>query len=267
MEFGSDMKYLKHTASVILFLGSLSNPLLASASDINVDGARPLNEALWVINERFRQPVIYEEIRYESKIYLVNGGVIGLRPDRNYPKGGNLNVHFVDNEDDAYNAIETVMAAYKQRYPTIRYSTSLNSGIVCILPAEMQDATGHRMALKPVLSTRVSIPRASRSIQESVQLLASAISSNNANKTIVLEQPFRNRQVVWGADDESAVDALVKLANEIDSATIRLLFDPSDSTYYLSLTPIAPASAKPLLDIRKDKAPLTESPFFVKNKQ
>lgn len=123
------------TSALVILAGCFPSGLRAqSSSDINVNGARPLNEALFVIDERFNLPVIYEEISYEAKNHLVQGRDIGLVPDRNYPKGGTLDVHLVNHEENGYNALQTAMAAYKNSYPTLGYSTMLNQGIVFFPP-------------------------------------------------------------------------------------------------------------------------------------
>ncbi len=134
-----------------IMAGSLVGTIQAqSHSDVSVDGARPLNEALFVINDRFTQSVIYEEIRYEASKYLQTGERIGLRPDRNYPKGGTLNIHLVDNEQDGYNALRTMMSAYKEQYPSLDYSTTISQEVFCILPKEMEDARGQLKHLIPI---------------------------------------------------------------------------------------------------------------------
>lgn len=56
---------------IILLLFSLSSLVNAQqAHDIDVSGARPLNEALFEINNKYAQPIIYEEIAYEFTSYV-----------------------------------------------------------------------------------------------------------------------------------------------------------------------------------------------------
>ncbi len=123
-----------------------------------------------------------------------------------------------------------------------------------------------RISIKPVLNTLISIPSTQRNIRDAIQLFATTLAKQSGEKIIVLVQPYREEEVTWGADNELAVNALVRLANEIGPVTIRLLFDPSDSTYYLSFTPLSPNLSTKPMSKETSKAPLTASPFFVKDK-
>ena len=261
------MRNLNFATFMLVLVGSIVGTMRAqSPSDISVEGARPLNEALFVINDRFNQSVIYEEIHYEAKKYLQTGERIGLLPDRNYPKGGILDIHLVNNEQDGYNALRTMMAAYKAQDPSLDYSTTISQEVFCILPKEMEDTRGQVKHLRPVLNTLISIPSTQRNIRDAIQLFATTLAKRSGEKIIVLVQPYREEEVTWGADNESAVDTLVRLAKEIGPVTIRLLFDPSDSTYYLSFTPLSSNLITQPIRKEANKAPLTASPFFVKDK-
>lgn len=130
----------------------------------------------------------------------------------------------------------------------------------------MEDALGHQKAVKPVLSASIPIPQALRSVTSTVQLFATTLASQTGKKIVILEQPYRERKVTWGANNERAIDALARLADEIGPVTIRLLFDPSDLTYYLSLTPLGQTPNVASYNNEAAKTPLTTSPFFVKDK-
>lgn len=257
-------KRLQHALLLGLFFGTLTSAQVAV--QIDLDGARPLNEALFKIDELFGVPVVYEEVPLKYPGYLINGQARGMAPDRNYPLGGELHVRLSDNEQSGANALRTVLDAYAASELPGEYAISLRSDTVCILPAKVLDANGHEATVSPILKTAITLPYALRTVQDTAVSLVEALTKATGKKIVLLNQPYRYETVTWGADNEPAVDALVHLGDEIGPVTFRLLYEPSDGNYYFSLTPVSPVDGNPI-QTPAQATPLKTSPFFVREKQ
>ncbi len=100
------------------------------------------------------------------------------------------------------------------------------------------------MEVKPVMSAPVQFPSATRSVVETLQLVAQSVSSQTGAKVVLLNLPFHlTDTVTMAAPGEPAREAIGSPGKIFGVAfASQCLYDATDKTYYLNVNSIFPGN-------------------------
>jgi len=242
--------------------------------DIDVTGARPLADALRIVQERIGFPINYEEAKYTNTVDVQKSALPGLK-GRLVPRGG----HFVTSvvvsglapDLNAVEAAQALLAAYIGANLPGVYKVVQENGRVSIVPSQVLDSRGAEQAASPIMDLGVTVPYASkRSVIDTLQLVTESLSNAAGTKVVLLTQPFQEQDAITlGADDEPAKDVIKRVSTEFGGMiAYQLVYDPQISTYFLNLIPVS--QSVPSTTLSKppiEGAHSPNSPFFVKTKK
>ncbi len=242
---------------------------------IRVHSGRPLADTLDGVQKVFISPVAYEEAPYESasdlrQIPIVTGA--GLRVESSRPSVA-FSVTLSASDSTAYLAAQTVLYNYTNAGLPGVYQAVQKNGWVNVVPVRVASAGGSICDVTPVMSQRVTFPRAVRDARATIDLIASQISQESGVRVKVLNVPFMNGATLeMGASNEPAADAI---ATDIAAlmgrqVSFRCLWEPTEKDYYLSVeivTPPNPYKGPPpprILHPTLQPGPSTNNPWFNK---
>jgi hypothetical protein len=274
--------YLKHQLVPVALIAVLSGVIHINAQatekqviDIDVTGARPLADALRLVQERIGFPINYEEAKYTNTLDVQKSASPGMK-GRLVPRGG----HFVTSVDvaaglvpdlKAGEAAHALLAAYIGANLPGVYKVVQENGRVSIVPSQVLDSRGAEQAASPVMDIGVTVPYASnRSVINTLQLVTESLSNAIGTKVVLLTQPFQEQDTITlGVDDEPAKNVIKRVSTEFGGMIgYQLLYDPQISTYFLNLIPVSQSVPKTKLSKPTiEGAHSPNSPFFVKTKK
>lgn len=262
-------------ATVLVSLaGYAQTPILGSSSTtITAQGHRPLADALDQLQTRISKPINFEEAPYQDSrdvgmqpIQAMSGTINFL-----YPLGGRFSADLKQGDTDAGSTAKTVLNAYHSAGLAGIYTTVERGGRVDVVPSQVRSPNGSASPVAPLMEHRISFAKAVRPLADTIQMVVETLATARGVKIVIASMPVARRaSIELGADNEPASDVLLAAFARLSPASVyyRLLYDPNDRTYYLTVrgTPQylgepgpSPAAQKP---IPVPSPP--DSPFFQK---
>ena len=151
---------------------------------VTVDGARPLAEALRALERRHGLPVTYEDPRYEHFSDIEEVTTI-VRRDGNLskkvlvPKGRPFTFIYDVPPDGApidYRVLlEKLLADYRNSDNPGLFSLTQSTSTFHVVPVGVRARTGNFIEQQSVLATRVSLPNAQRTVDQTIDAVLKAI--------------------------------------------------------------------------------------------
>jgi ABC-type uncharacterized transport system permease subunit len=169
-----------------------------------------------------------------------------------------------------YLAAHSVLSAYRNAGGRGVYNVVQQNTRVDVVPVQVLAANGSMRDITPVMSRPVTFPNATRTLPETVKLIADALTSQSGFKVIPLNLPGQLlEQVEIGASGESGADVIENLGASLNrTVSFQCLYEPNEKTYYLNLKSVAAAPAGGGTPVHgRIKTPKTgpqNSPFFDK---
>jgi hypothetical protein len=239
--------------------------------DIDVTGARPLADALRIIQERIGVPINFEEIKHANTGELQKSALPNMT-GRLVPRGGHLvtsvTVSSLPSDLQAVEAAQALLAAYTSANLPGTYRVIQETERVSIVPSPALSSSG---AASPVMDVKVSIPYATkRSVIKTLQLVTEALSSTIGTNIVLLTQPFQEQDTITlGVDGQPAKDVIKQVSNEFGGKiAYHLVYDPHIATYFLNLIPAS--ASVPRTTLTKPPTEGSHSPnnpFFIKTQE
>ena len=215
-------------------------------STIDIESVRPLAHALDRVQELLRSPINYEEVPYENDRDFSERSTAGLK-SRVVLRGGQISANIEPAGGDPYLAVQTVLAVYTSAQLPGAYDVVKNEGSIDVIPTQVLGANGSMRNVTPVMSRPVAFPYAERSVLDTLQLIVDSVSQVSGVRVLLLSTPFHyspspeTDKVTLGATGEEARVVIANLVAKLAPMSYRLLYDPGQKTYYLSLISV-PAS-------------------------
>ena len=231
-------------------------------TEITTEGPRPLDEALQKIEEHFRKPIFYEEIPHENAADLVPGSELGMNPSFSYLKWRKLKATIVGSPTFE-SAVNDTLAAYHTQGLPGAYSAGSYQGIVTVVPKTVTNVKGVKVDASPLLETKITLLRASRTRTETIAAILDIMSATSKRQINYLPFEPDIKKIVFGADKEPSASVLSRLQEEFGPFTCHLLYDPQTHQYYANfrwLTGELPISKPEVL------GPRTNNPYFTLSK-
>jgi len=270
------------TVSVVILFGH--NILSAQTSPIQIEatGARPLLAALSELEERSKIALNYEDVRFENSHDLSDvtetsslgpaQREMAIKNGLSYlqivPKGGNFMYSLlvdpksgkISDFEAVKGSIESILISYRgARDLPGNFRAEYHDGSIFVGPSESRLSSGQIVPARPVLSTPINFPTATRSGAETLQLILTQVCAAvnfRVEAGMVPVRALTMSQVTMGATNEAASVVLERLLIAIQhsnsaptgggpTASFRLLFDPQLKWYMLSMHPISVADIAP----------------------
>jgi hypothetical protein len=195
-----------------------------SHATLIVDGPRPLDSAAITIAEQFRIPVSAEDppYVYQDDMKDVTAEVARrANPLRRVfiPKGGRLEVQFSLRPDGSPMEVRTLLQDLVDKanaeFP-FGYRLDDDGDSQTLVPTRTRDLLGRVVEITPLLDRCVTIVPGTRTIAESAELMANALSAQTGLRVsccqgIVSGIPWGMREVAFEARDEPARSVLKRL--------------------------------------------------------
>lgn len=221
--------------------------LASTAQDtLTVQGARPVMEAMAVLERRYGWIVTYED-----PPYIYSGDLADLTkvptPDGRrslFPKARRLDLpQPLPAPGDNPNPVALVNAVLKadsesNRQKTFRVFQSEYG--LHVVPTRSRNVAGESMAIRPVLDARITLAGDGVSARKFLEMFCAAVSEATGT-TMVLATVPRNllltRTVTLGVKNERARQVLIRVLQELGvPLTWRLLYSPSQPQgFYLNI--------------------------------
>jgi hypothetical protein len=143
-----------------------------------------------------------------------------------------------------YDATQSVLARYNSAGLPGIYSVIQNGDRVSVVPQRVRASAGEMVKVKPVMSAPVQFRSATRSVVETLQLLAKSVSSQTGAKVVLLNVPFHlTDTVTMSAVGEPAREVIESLGKIFGVAlSSQCLYGATDKTYYLNASSIFPGN-------------------------
>lgn len=234
---------------------------------ISTEGNHALPEMLERIQHLYSTAIDFEEAPIEysadmvvSPVFMKSGG----HPV--FVKGGELTVQLDKTDRTAYQAVQTVLAAYTNSGLPGLYQATDEGERVDVVPVEARSVAGTMRRVTPIMDSPISLNYQPRQITQLLQDIAAAISKVSGYKVYLSATGVNDSMDpptdLTGFSGEKARDAFAKSV----ALSYQVLFDPGEKAYYLNMAPVAlpssPASATPRTP-SLTRSPKT-SPFWVK---
>jgi hypothetical protein len=245
-----------------------------SGSTISVHSGRPISDVLDQLQSKFLSPITYEEVAYENEADLTTRTTLVIMGKQKLmlgPPVGDFSVTFGSADSTPYMASQSVLSAYSgARLPGV-YRIVQQNGRVDFVPAQVLGVSGSMLAVRPLMSSPIKLPLATRSVLDTLTSIVDQISVQSGKKVILLSAPFGGRETIeLAAAGEGAADVISDIGNTLRvPLSFRCLYDATDTTYYLLIqavtapnTPGGPAKHGPLIQLPATSGP--GSPYFVK---
>jgi hypothetical protein len=195
-----------------------------SQATLIVDGPRPMDSAAITLAEQFGMNVSVEDPPYlfRDDVKDVTAEVARTPiPSRRVlvPRGGRLALEFSVRADgfpdDVRGLIKTLVDQANAQFPFAYRVDPMGSSYV-IVPTRMRDALGNVIEITPLLDRHVNIPLGTRTIAETANLMAEALSAQtglhvSCCQAFVAGIPWGRLPTTFEAHDESARSVLTRL--------------------------------------------------------
>ncbi len=240
------VRMLRH-AEIVMCLSTVSLFGQLTTETVNVRDSRPLSALGLEVQARTGVPINYEDPRYENAADLedVTDRIMSAEQKAQaqpgvrivVPKGGTLaaSVSFDQKraKPDLLSATSAMNAAILAQNdagvlsPKFEMSTVGNS--LFVRPLQVRDASGQMRRVSPVLDTRVTVPRGTRSVIATLEVLLKQVSATSGYTIHLGTMPIRTMmttQVTVGADQEAASAVLARMLADISNISAGLASNP-----------------------------------------
>ncbi len=234
---------------------------------VSTEGNHALPDMLRHVQHLYSTAVDFEQARVEysadmrvSPVFMKSGQhPVAVR-------GGKLTVQLDQNDRTAYEAVQTVLAAYISSGLPGLYEAIDNGQRIDVIPVETRSATGAMRRVNPIMDLPITLDSKPRGTYQLLQDIAAAM-SKASGYTVYIRAPVNESMGsvdvnTVGFSGEKARDVLAKVV----SFAYQVLFDPGTKEYDVNLEPVilpeppgAPAAPNP----SPAGHPKT-SPFWVK---
>lgn len=236
---------------------------------------RGLAKILASVQHVFLTPITFEEIPYENAAELPSTIII---------KNGEPQVRLVNpvtdfsvtlNAGDGTPLLATrvVLSAYTAANRPGVYTAFPVNNRVDVVPTQMIGANGALKTITPLMSQPITFPLATRSIDETLQLLVQDVSRESGYKVVLLDVPGSQFETVEaGSSGLPARDVIAQIGTSLNrQVSFQCLYDVGTKTYYLNVMAVVPDSVPgrppqqgPIKVIPEPKTGPANSPFFIK---
>ncbi len=256
----------------------LAIPLIAqgqstsTSTTLTVNSGRPLAEMIDKVQHLYMKPVDFEEAPYRSSLDLNS---ISIRQDDGTEKTLlatriiDFTVTLGQSDSTVYNATQSVVAWYNSAGLPGIYSVIQSGDRVSVVPQRVRASAGEMVEVTPVMSAPVQFPSATRSVVETLQIVAQSVSSQTGAKVVLLNMPFHlTDTVTMAAVGEPAREVIESLGRTFGVALAsQCLYDATEKAYYLNVNSIFPGNPagvppKPASPHSRPHPNVT-NPFFV----
>jgi hypothetical protein len=225
---------------------------------IDVIDARPLAEAIRVLEERHGWIVTYEDARYEHESDIEDVTLTVRRDGKRepkviVPKGGVLAFNYEFTGKGTPSEIEDVLEALIIAHQYSRnagvFRLEQDGGIFHVVPAAVKDKTGNIVDQHSILETRITLAESERNILELLRAVLDAVDrglGDTVGKIMLGASPLLTQvRVRERFVDESARDVIVRVLNATGRQySWRLLYEPGIRSYALNLYEVTPAGSQ-----------------------
>lgn len=211
---------------------------------VNVTDHRPLASALDQIETVVGSPINYEDIPYghDDDLETVKDprirSVVNGRPAR-LPRKGTVNFRFtaVDSQANKLACLNDLLVAYRRGGLPGDFRVDESNGMFYVVANKVKASDGKQRDVVSPMLARITIPYARRTVIGTIGQIAAEVSKVQGVQVLVGQVPFLlgTESVSFGADRETARDALARLLNRDRPVSYRLLFDPLIDSYMLNL--------------------------------
>jgi hypothetical protein len=244
------------TASMILAVRGRDSQE-AGQTKLSVKGARPVAEAIEMLEKKYGWVITYEDPRYAHESDLVDAALEVRRDLDKYkpgkvppvfiPKGGTLEFTYdvASNTNLPANPVTVVqklLNAQALKDNGGRFRLEGGGKIIHVIPTAVKNKEGKLAPQESVLDTIISLPAKERTVYEKLERVCEAISQ--ATKVPVYfgtisENWFRREKDQQGAEKQKARDVLVNTFEKMYYGTNlswRLLYSPAiEKKYFLNI--------------------------------
>lgn len=252
----------------------LTHPLCAQGTvffsepvSISTEGNHALAAMLDHIRHLYSTAIDFEEvpIEYSSDMWispvLMKSGAHPVAARR-----GKLTVQLDKNDRTAYQAVETVLAAYTGSGLPGLYQAIDEGERVDVIPIQTRGVTGSMRRVTPIMDSSITLDYQPRGTYKLIQDIAVAISKVSGTtvymSAIGAPETLSVDTEPSGFSGEKARDALAK----IGGFSYQALFDPGERAYYLNIGPATspPVPTQPTTPKARPSGRPQTSPFWVK---
>lgn len=237
--------------ALVALIGVLLNPPLTRAQAqfseptmLTSQNQGGLADILNRVQHIFLTPITFEEAPFENQaqlrsIVLVHNGVPQIRivnPITDFSVTLNASV------TAPLLAAQSVLAAYVGAGRPGIYSAVVLNDRVDVIPAQVLGVDGAMRNVTPIMSEPVTFPIATRSIAETLQLVADDVSLESGFKVILLNFPGSPLDTLeLGSSGLPARDVIAEIGTMLNRpVSFQCLYDPGSKTYYLSVIAVVP---------------------------
>jgi hypothetical protein len=189
-----------------------------------VEGPRPVDSAASTLASEFGLRVNVEDPAYifrDDVKDITTSVARDARISRQVliPSGGKLEVRFILGSDgmpvDIPGVLRSLVDAANSRFP-FQYRLDADQNWYTIVPTHTRDQLGHSVATVPLLDRHVTIPPGTRSIMQSANLMADALSAQTGLRVSCCQAgvagiPWGLAAIFFEANDEPARSVLKRL--------------------------------------------------------
>jgi len=206
-----------------------------------VEAARPLSEALRILDKMIDCNVVYEDIEYKCSCDTLGDKDGHLQ----VPRGGIVDFSF-SSKADSCQVVSDCVNAYnygqnkvnEERINAGEYSIECrNTGpTILVSPSHSKDKTGTMQRAEPLLATQVSFVSSNKSVMSILQELSSAVTAATGKKIVVGNVPDMEAVLPSFTAKGSAGEALSDLMQRVSPRfSCYLIFEPKDQLFRLDV--------------------------------
>jgi hypothetical protein len=243
---------------VVSFLGNAS----ASPNTITVQGGRPVDEAIQVLNKRYGWRITYEDPPYSHNsdvtdvTYTPWPGVpvqslsqlqaAQQEHRRLGPKGGSLSFTLPSGDPDELGAVEALVKIYNESHRGFVFAVVQGAGLLHVVPRQMTGSSGSLEPVKPVLDTVITIEPKERTADALLEEICKKISiaaNTHVGVGIVPINMLVQTKTSIGGSGKTARSILEQWIVESGgplSLSWRLLYGPDVKEYALNISWVPP---------------------------
>ncbi len=280
----------KRSRNLIPLLAVLSVGVVASGTDLqaqnntvvelNVEGGRPVAEAVKLLEAKYGWVITYEDPRYahESDIqdvaYRVRKDLAQFRPGEApkvlVPKGGQVKMSYsvsaeTGRPEDPAALLQTLLDI--QAGGGNRFRLAQNGEVFHVLPAWVKNSEGRLVEQGSILDAAITLPEKERVGVHMLQAICDAVSratQTHVEVGIIPTNLFLQLRTKQGASNQTARDVLLDtLAATKRKISWHLYYDPGMKWYALNLhfvPNVSPVAGNPSSPPANPKQPADASP-------
>jgi hypothetical protein len=208
---------------------------------IDVEGPRPLDDAIAELITRHGWAISYEELPLQYGGDTVDV-TLRVRKDGDLTKpvigakGGRLRFAYdaLPNGENAEAVLLDLLREYRASDPPIDFRLARTGDVFHVIPRTSRNARGVQEECTPLLDTTISIPEKERTVDEMLKEILAAVRAKVGGR---LDPPgwasnlFMQTRVVGGADNESARSVLLRTLQATRRQVVWALLCSPTGTY------------------------------------